>query len=339
MKKFLRILIAIMVLLLILAIVAIFLSPKKMVLSESITIDAPAIMIYNQVNDFKRYPQWSPWTKMDPNAINTYSENISGVGAQWTWKGNDKIGEGTQKIIAVDPGKSIKMSLETNSFDGTSFINWTFVPDGNKTKVTWDYDGAETLLFLRPFNIIFKGGLKNTFKEGLSNLKTLVEERTKTKVYNGFKINEFELPEKNYLTIRQEVKMDNIQQFYGRTLPALIGKVNAVGVEMDGKEGILFYKWDESNGVADMAVSIPIADIASVSGTTLETLPPSKVIQVDYYGDYKGSANAHYAIDEYLKDYGILTNVPIVEEYVTDTTVEQNPNKWLTKITYYIVEN
>ena len=339
MKKFLKILIAILVLLLILVIALMFLSPKKMTLEESIIIDAPANMIYNQVNDFKQWPQWSPWNKLDPNAINSYSKNSSGVGAQWSWKGNDKIGEGTQKIIAVDPGKSVKTSLEFNGFDGTSLSNWTFEPDGEKTKVTWDFDGAETSLIFRPFNLIMKGGLEDTYKEGLSNIKALVEKRVKTKVYNGFKINEVKIPEKNYLAIRQEVKMDNVQQFYGRTLPSLIGKVNAVGVEMDGKEGALFYKWNESNGMTDMAVCIPIKEIASVPGATLVTLAPSRAVQVDYYGDYKGSADAHYAIDEYLNDYGLLTNVPIVEEYVTDTTVEKDPKKWLTKITYYIAEN
>jgi len=100
--------------------------------------------------------------------------------------------------------------------------------------------------------------------------------------------------------------------------------------------GGLFYKWDETNGTTDMAASIPVKESIEIAGTNLHTIPAGKAIQVDYYGDYAGSAEAHYAIDEYMNDYGILSNVPIVEEYVTDPTEEKDPKKWLTKITYYI---
>ncbi len=339
MKKFLRILIAILVLFLILALLLMFLSPKKMMVEESITIDAPANMVYNQVNDFKKWPTWSPWSKLDPDAVNTYSKKTSGVGAQWSWKGNEDMGEGTQKIIGVDPGKSIKTSLDFNGMPGTSFSDWTFIPEGDKTKVTWTFDGAESNFFMRPFNLIFKSTVAKSYQEGLSAIKTIVEKRAQEKIYKGFKINEVDIPEKNYIAIRQEIKMDNVQQFYSRNLPSLFGKVTAAGIEMDGMPGGLFYKWDETNGTTDMAASIPIKEAMSVAGASLETIPAGRAIQVDYYGDYDGSAQAHYAIDEYMQDYGILSNVPIVEEYVTDPTVEKDPKKWLTKITYYIAEN
>jgi len=336
MKKFLRILIAIMVVLLIGVLALMFLSPKKMVFQESMTIDAPANMVYNQVNDFKNWEAWSPWSKLDPDAINTYSEKTSGVGAKWSWKGNDKIGEGTQAIVSSEKGKSIRTSLEFNGFNGTSYSDWSFTPDGNKTKVSWGFDGAETNLLFRPFNLFMKGGLKKTYKEGLAKMKGIVEKRAKEKIYKGYKIQEVNMPEKHYVTIRQEIEMENVQQFYSRNLPSLFGKVTASGVEMDGMPGGLFYKWDETNGTTDMAASIPVKESIEIAGTNSHTIPSGKAIQVDYYGDYAGSAEAHYAIDEYMNDYGILSNVPIVEEYVTDPTEEKDPKKWLTKITYYI---
>jgi len=69
------------------------------------------------------------------------------------------------------------------------------------------------------------------------------------------------------------------------------------------------------------------------------TVSEGRALQVDYYGDSSKSSEAHYAIDEYMKDYGLLNDPPIIEENVTDVTQEKDPNKWLTRITYYIASN
>ncbi len=336
MKKLLRILIFILVALLLIALLAMFLAPKKMTLAEDTTIDAPPNLVYNMINDLKKWETWSPWKDIDPNAVNTYSEKTVGVGASWSWKGNKEVGEGTQKIIESEKGKSIKTALEFNGFEGTSHSNWTFEPVGDKTKVTWDFDGAETGFAFRPFNWIMKGALKKSYATGLSRIKEIAENRAKNKEYRGYKINEITLPAKHYLTTRQEVDMANIQQFYLRNLPTLFTAAQKANCEMDGMPGGLYYKWNESEGTTDMAASVPIKEPKEVKGTTLVTIPSGKALQIDYYGDYSKSANAHYAMDDYMKDYGILNNVPIVEEYVTDPTTEKDPSKWLTKITYYI---
>ena len=111
MEKFLKILIFILVAIFLLVILGMFLSPKKMAIAESTTIDAPPMLVYNLVDDFKNWEKWSPWKDLDPDAINTYSKNSEGVGARWSWKGNSKVGQGSQKIIAVESGKSINLSL------------------------------------------------------------------------------------------------------------------------------------------------------------------------------------------------------------------------------------
>jgi effector-binding domain-containing protein len=339
MKKFLKVLIALQIIFLILIVVLMFISPKKMVLSESITMDAPAHMIYNQVIDFKKWNSWSPWSKLDSTAIFTYSKRSSGVGARYSWKGNADIGEGSQKILGTDPDKSINTSLEFNGMSGTSLSNWTFESVGDKTEVTWDFEGAESGFVFRPFNLIFKPGLKKQYREGLNAIKAIVEKRAKEKIYKGFKINTIQLPEKHYLAIRQEINLKNIQQFYSRNLPPLFNKISVAGIQTDGMPGGLFYQWDESNGKTDMAASVPIKKAVEVPGAILQTIPAGPALQIDYYGDYDGSIRAHYAMEEYMEDFGLLNNVPIVEEYVTDPTVEKNPKKWLTKITYYLAAN
>lgn len=336
MNKFLKILIFLLVLIAILAVAAMALSPKKLVLEESITIDAPPHVAYNLVSDFKQWDQWSPWMEIDPDATFTYTDKTAGVGAQFSWDGNEELGTGTQTIKEAVANKSIKTGLVFGSWDGESHVNWTFTPDGDKTKVSWDMDGAETAFPFRPFNLIMKGGLKKTYKQGLNNLKAVVEDRAKNKVYGGYKITEAYQGPKHYIMNRQVVDMANIQNFYTSNLGALFQKTQGKKLEMDGMPSGLFYSWDESSGKTDMAAAIPLQTPASIPGAISQTLPDGKVLQVDYLGDYNKTEAAHLAVEQYMADHDLLVNYPIVQEYVTDPTTEPDINKWLTKITYYV---
>lgn len=338
MKKIAKILIIILLVLAVIYAILIAVSPVQMKLEESEEINAPSTMIYNVVNNLKSWEDWSPWAEMDPTAVNSYSDKTTGVGAIWNWDG-EKLGKGSQKIIENVIGEKIKTDLEFAGAGTPNYSTWTFDQQGDKTKVTWDFEGAETPLFFRPFNLFMKGGLKKSYRTGLKSLKKMVEERAAEKIYRGFKVNEVDMPEKNYILNRSVVNMENIQQFYAQNLGALFGKLQGSNIEMDGMPSGLFFKWDESAGTADMAASIPVKEAIAVKGANTLNIPEGRALQIDYYGDYSKTAEAHYAIDDYMKDFNLTNNSPIVEEYVTDPGEEKDPSKWLTKITYYLSEN
>lgn len=339
MKKLLRYLIIFLILLAIAAIVLMALSPKKLVFEESISIAAPAKMIYNKVNDFKTWESWSPWMEMDPNAEHTYTNKTTGVGAKWSWKGNKEVGEGNQTIVESVDGKSIKTALEFSGWDGQSFSDWNFEADGDKTKVTWGFDGAETPFYLRPFNLLMKSGLISTYKKGLNKIKKLTEEQAKNKVYNGYKMNEIYQGIRHFVMNRQVVDIADVDKVYSQNLGALFTKTQGVKLDMAGMPSALFYSWDEANGKTDMAVAIPVSEPVNVPGAISQTLSDGKAVQVDYMGNYDKLEEAHIAIDAYLKDQGLLVNYPLVQEYMTDPAIEKDQSKWLTKITYYVTSS
>lgn len=339
MKRLLKYLIIFLVILAILAIALMALSPKKMAFEESITVDAPAKVVYNMVNDFRQWEAWSPWTELDSNAVNTYTDKSAGVGAQWTWKGNKDIGEGSQTIKESVPSESIRTALTFGGFDGESYSDWKFTPDGEKTKISWDFDGADTPFVFRPFNLLMKSGLVKTYKKGLNNIKRLAETRAKNKTYGGYKIQEVYQGTKNYVMNRQVVDLPNIQNFYTQNISSLFQKAQGIEMEMDGRPSALFYSWDEKSGQTDMAAALPIKIPVNIPGAISQTLSDGKALQVDYYGDPSKAETAHNAIANYLADNGLLVNYPIVHEYVTDALEEKDPTKWLTKITYYVTNS
>ena len=81
------------------AILAIFLlvaalQPADFRIARTATIAAPASAVFEQINDFHKWNDWSPWAKLDPNAKNTFDGPPAGVGAGFAWAGNHQVGEG-----------------------------------------------------------------------------------------------------------------------------------------------------------------------------------------------------------------------------------------------------
>jgi len=338
MKKFLKYLIIFLIGLAVLALALMFISPSKLVFEESDTMDANPLMVYNMVNDFKKWEDWSPWGEMDPEAENSYTSKTRGVGAQWSWKG-EKVGEGSQTITESTKGEKIRTALKFSNWDGESYSDWHFTDVDGKTKVRWGFEGGETPFVMRPFNLLMKNGLIDTYKKGLNNIKKIVEERSQEKVYNGYKINEAYTGEKHYIMNRQVVELDKLDQAYTQILSSLFVKAQGTELDMDGMPSALFYSWDEEKGMSDMAAAIPLKTPISIPGTISQTLGDGTVIQVQHKGSHDNLEAAHYAIDDYLNDYGLLVNYPIVQEYLTDPSEVKDPSKWLTKISYYVTQS
>jgi len=129
-----------------------------------------------------------------------------------------------------------------------------------------------------------------------------------------------------------------VSQFYATNVGAIFGKLQKSGVTSIGKPCGLYFKWDVGSDQTDMAVALPVENAITIPGATAYTIPSGNALQIDYYGKPENSIDAHYAMDDYLKDYGLLSNPPVVEESVTDPSEEPDPSKWLTKITYYIAQ-
>ena len=163
-----------------------------------------------------------------------------------------------------------------------------------------------------------------------------MEQRAKDGVYDGYQINDIRLPEKHFVYTRQEVNEDRIQQFYASNLGPLFSKVQEAKIEMDGNPCGLFYNFNDKNGTIDMAAAILIKESLIIPTASSVSLPSKRVIQVDYYGDYHNTEEAHEAIEAFMKDKGIFNDYPVIEEYVTDPTTIKDPEKWLTKVTYYV---
>ncbi|HVD99362.1 MAG TPA: SRPBCC family protein [Cytophagaceae bacterium] len=159
-------------LIVLLAIIPVFLSSKSYVV-RSVVVNAPADSVYNYLSDFKNFKQWSPWQEKDPNM--TTSIEGSGVGAVYSWKGNDQVGSGSMTIASADPNKSVTIDLKFIApWQSQAIVKWSVAPEGNATKVSWEM--SQDLSYgQRYFGMMMDKMIGPDFEKGLSKLKANLE--------------------------------------------------------------------------------------------------------------------------------------------------------------------
>ena len=151
--------------------------PDTFTVQRSITINAPPEKIFAIVDDFRRWPDWSPWEKLDPSMKRTLGGAASGKGATYAWKGNSKAGQGRMEVIESVPPRKVGMQLDFNKpFEGHNVAEFTLVPQGEATQVDWVMRGPTPFVSkLMQVFVSLDTMIGKDFEEGLANLKVLTE--------------------------------------------------------------------------------------------------------------------------------------------------------------------
>ena len=111
--------------------------------SRSTSISADPALVHGFVNDFHRWPAWSPWEDVDPDMERVYSGATSGVGAHYTWLGNRKAGEGSMEIVASTPER-IEVALTfVKPFRASNDVVFRIEPGNGGAEVTWEMSGEQ----------------------------------------------------------------------------------------------------------------------------------------------------------------------------------------------------
>src|SRR5690349_20510364 len=106
-----------------------FVLPGKMELSKSITVNAPAGYLFEEINNLESNAKWSYWNNLYKDDMKVvYGDIKSGVGAISEWDGSES-GKGKMTITESVPDKSIKMDLDFME-DGKAQSWYTLEPDG-----------------------------------------------------------------------------------------------------------------------------------------------------------------------------------------------------------------
>jgi hypothetical protein len=151
--------------------------PDDFRVTRSARIDAPSEKIFPLIDDFHRWPSWSPYEVKDSAMKRTLSGATSGKGAIYEWNGDSNVGTGRMEILQSSPASKVVIKLDfIKPFEGHNVAEFTLEPTGSATDVTWAMHGPTPFIGKVMHTIFDMDKMVGTdFAIGLANLKALTE--------------------------------------------------------------------------------------------------------------------------------------------------------------------
>jgi effector-binding domain-containing protein/ribosome-associated toxin RatA of RatAB toxin-antitoxin module len=326
-------------------IIYIAVQPNQFSFSSSRLIKVPSSILYNKVNDFKNWHEFSPWIENEPKAKLSYGEKTVGAGGNYSWNG-EILGESSMKTLAVKENKSISQYISfTKPYKTDSETNWTFETTEAGTKVTWSMKGH--LNFMTKMLTIFKGTSieKNTipdFERGLFKLDSVATADMKkyTITANG-------ITQHNggyYLYHSTSCKINALKSKIATMFPEVMAYAKKNNITIVGKPFVNYSTWDEENDMVIFSCGVPINDgvvIIAESDFLIGQLPVFRTVKTTLKGDYSNLKEAWDSTMKYITDNNLEAeeNGPMLETYITDATNLDNPADWITELYMAVKED
>jgi hypothetical protein len=152
--------------------------PPEFRVERSILTEASAEDVYHVLSDLSRFPEWSPWHRLDPHMTTELTGDQGHLGASYSWSGNSKVGAGSMTIIETVPSSHVSLKLEfLRPFVATNHCTWRISEEQGQRRVSWSMEGRMDGLFKRACAMLagMDQSLLDDFDRGLQALKALLE--------------------------------------------------------------------------------------------------------------------------------------------------------------------
>lgn len=321
------------ILILVLLIGSLFIS-KEYKTEKSIVINAPASVVYDQVNNLKNWQSWEPWRKEDPSMKISYEGPESGANAKYSWV-SEKMGNGTMTITESTANKNVKTALNFGP-GGDAYGGFNFEEVAEGTKVTWDFNFPVGWNPIGKYmTLMMDGEMQKKMTEGLDDLKKSAEAAPKPEAAANIKIEEKDIAATPYMFVKATSTGENISNVIGESYGKVGEAMGKQKLTQAGAPFCIYYKWENNNFEFD--AGIPSSGAGKDDGEVKAgELKAGKAVVATYFGPYEGTAKAHEAVDAYMKEKGLTPIGNAWEVYANDPMVVKDPAKFQTDVYYRI---
>lgn len=150
--------------------IAASLRPDTYSIERSRVVPASVDRVAPYLTDLHQWITWNPWDEIEPTSHKEYSEPASGVGAWYTWQG-EQLGSGRMEITGITPTE-VRYDLHfTAPMDEQAVVIMRMAPEGEGTRVTWAMEGHNAFMG-KVFGLFVNMDemLGSDFSRGLENL-------------------------------------------------------------------------------------------------------------------------------------------------------------------------
>ena len=303
-----------------------YLLPKQVHVERSITIDRPAGMMFELLNSYRYFNEWSPWAKRDPNARFIVSGPESGIGARMSWEGDPQlVGSGWQQIVSSKPYGRIDIKLDFDA-QGLADTGFLLEPQENTTTVTWFFDsdlteGVNLLdsFLARYFGLLFDRWVGGDYEQGLANLKQFAESLPVSE-FRPLQIERVDVAPQNILYVTANSSQDpaDIATAMSAAYAEISEFMNRNGVTMSGQPMAITRAWEEGAYQFDAAIPVDYVPLELTGSIHAGMSPAGPAVRAVHHGDYDQMMPTYTKLSAYISAHGLQQGQLSWEHYISN---------------------
>lgn len=268
----------------VLAVLVGVLLPSHGHIERTIEVAHPQRQVFDTLNTFRRYPQWSGFRSFDPSMQMTVTGPDAGKGSKVTWtSASPKVGDGSLEIVSSEQDSEIVMDLD-NSWAGT---NKTVTVDVEPTakgktvniRMSYDVDYGWNLLW-RFAGLYINGDPAAVMQSSLSNVAAMLAGFPNTD-YKDQDIRVVDVVAKPMLLVetRAPRSLDDVSIATENALNEIHDVMTRTGLEAAGPITTITTEWGDEEYEFTVAVPVNSATFTlNEQSYTIEKAVPASVL-------------------------------------------------------------
>ena len=303
-----------------------YLLPRQVHIERSIVVERPASMMFELLNSYRYFNEWSPWAKRDPKAQFIISGPDSGVGARMSWVGEPHlVGSGWQEIAASKPYELINIKLDFDA-QGLADTGFALTAQGDATGVTWFFDSdlTEGVNFLdsflaRYFGLLFDRWVGGDYEQGLANLKKFAESLPVSD-FTPIEIERVYVDAQNILFITSTSSQDpaDIAVAMAESYARISEFMNQVGIGLSGQPMAITRAWEEGGYQFDAAIPVEFIPSDLTGDIRSGKSPSGPAVRAVHHGGYDQMMPTYSKLAAYMSAHGLRQGQVSWEHYISD---------------------
>jgi effector-binding domain-containing protein len=330
-KKILFILAGLIVLLVLIG----FVLPAKLEISKSVSINASATAVFEEINNLERWEKWQYWNTLDPDMKLTYGEKKEGTGASYAWTA-PKLGDGSLAITESIPDKSIAIEMKFSDNPANGF--YSLDSQGDTTQLNFNFTNDAGMNPIGHWiNIFMKSEIEKSFDYAGEKIKAIAEAKPKF----TYVLTEENIPSISYVGLTQTMSPKDqaaVSRQAGKMFTELDMVLKKAKVTITGYPFCLYPKYTEES--MDMVCAFPVAAEAKLpSKYSVMQTEGGLAVKGIQKGSYDKLQALYNEMNAYVKYKNLTENGAPLEIYITDPMVEKDTAKWITEVYYPVKKN
>ncbi|MBN1895598.1 SRPBCC family protein [bacterium] len=327
-RMILRVFLIFILIILILAMIA----PKQYHVERSIEIQAPAVLVFEQIRFWDNWEAWSPWADMEPAMAVSIQGRDGAAGSEYHWTGK-RTGSGWMTHLESRPPERFAYHVRhIKPLPGKSEGVFLLEESGGITKASWIYRGRTPM----PWNImnLFVSMDKiagRDFERGLILLRDLCEK--KAVLIAGYPVQEVSFQARNFAAMRRSCTRMEARPFIEESIPRIMDLLSSRGIRQAGIPCGLFFTEDS---LLDVAAAVPVIRWTDSGSIREMRLPSSRAFRVEYEGPEHDSICARLALDRHFARNRLRRKPPVMEEYPDRPEAGGRPGNILLRVYFFV---